>query len=356
MPAFFPFPGARCWSRKTLARLALCLTAGYIVLVLVLLCVEDSLVYHPYSPSRRWDDPPAGCEAHDFYLPTPSGTRVHARWYPCPGADRAVLVCHSRAGNLSVAVAPGDLHRWHREVGASVLVFDYPGYGRSEGRPSETGCYAAAEAAYEWLTHAQDIDPGRILILGRSLGTAVAVDLASRRPHQALVLISPFTSLPDVGHALCPFLPTRTLMRNRFNSLAKIPRCEAPLLVFHGARDRLVPCALGKRLFAAAHCPKRFVRVSGAGHNNTVLADFFPQLQRFLADFAEPGGLEIAAGKLAGIAGWPTISMEGFVGPCGSDQAWCTEWAAGERTQEKVDHHERDHDPTGGPRAQCHGD
>src|SRR5439155_1700348 len=113
-----------------------------------------------------------------------------------PDARGVVLVCHSRAGNLSHAVRPDDVRRWHDEVGLSVLVFDYPGYGHSGGRPSEAGCYAAAEAAYEWLTEAQGIPPGQLLLLGRSLGSAVAVELASRRPYRALVLISPLTSMP----------------------------------------------------------------------------------------------------------------------------------------------------------------
>src|SRR5262249_37687114 len=115
---------------------------------------------------------------------------------------------------------------------------------------------------------------------------AVAVDLASRRPHRALVLLSPFTSLPDVAHSVCPFLPT-SLMRNRFDSLAKIRRCGQPLLIVHGTDDHVVPFALGEELFAAANEPKRFVTVVGAGHGENVVAGFFPALRNFLKEFRE---------------------------------------------------------------------
>jgi pimeloyl-ACP methyl ester carboxylesterase len=290
MPALIPIPGARYLSRKLLVRLALCVVVTYISVILILLALEDSLVFHPYSPSRSWLEPPADCEAQDVYLRTAAGIQIHARWYPCPGARRAVLFCHSRAGNLSLAVLPEAVRHWHEVIGASVLVFDYPGYGFSDGSPSEVGCYAAADVAYDWLVQVKRVAPERLLLLGRSLGTAVAVQLASRRPHQALILISPFTSLPDVAHFLCPMLPTRTLMRNRFDSLARIRNCPGPLLVFHGTRDRTVPFALGKRLFAAAREPKRFVQVEGAGHDDGVTADFFEELRHFLADLPDGTG------------------------------------------------------------------
>src|ERR1051325_5705655 len=110
---------------KRSSRLALCLAVGYASLLLVLLPFEDSFVFHPYPPSKSWIDPPADLVVQDVFLATANGVRIHARWYPSPAARGAVLVCHSRAGNLSHAVSPGALRRWHGEVGLSVLVFDY---------------------------------------------------------------------------------------------------------------------------------------------------------------------------------------------------------------------------------------
>ena len=173
---------------------------------------------------------------------------------------------------------------WQRELGVSVLIFDYPGYSRSGGKPTEAGCYAAAEAAYQWLTQVQGVRVERVLIYGRSLGTAVAVDLASRQPHRALVLVSPFTSLPDVVDRRYRLLPAQLLMHNRFASITKVGECKGPLLVVHGTADQQVPLALGKALVAAAPEPKRFLAIPGAGHGDCVKPAMFAALSVFLLE------------------------------------------------------------------------
>src|SRR5436309_2769004 len=142
----------RLLSRRSLVRVLIGLTAGYGVVTLTLLALEDRLLFHPVPASRSWTPPPPGFESHDVEFRTAGGTRVGARWFPRRPARGAVLVCHSRAGNLSLALRPEDIAAWQEGLDQAVLVFDYPGYGRSEGRPSEAGCYAAADAAYDWLT------------------------------------------------------------------------------------------------------------------------------------------------------------------------------------------------------------
>ncbi len=276
-----PTPARR--SRFAL-RCLLVLALGYGATLLVLLALEDRLLFHPAPAARRWAESPAGFAVEDVAFQAADGTPLHGRWFPCRGARGAVLVCHSRAGNLSLELGAAALAGWQREVGVSVFVFDYPGYGRSGGRPGEAGCYAAADAAYDWLT--RRVAPRDVLIFGRSLGSAVAVDLASRRPHRALVLVSPFTSIPAVVQRVYPVLPARALMHNRFDSAAKVGRCPRPLLVVHGTHDHLVPLAEGQRLFAAAKEPKRFRPVAGARHDDSVLAGFFPAVRRFLAETA----------------------------------------------------------------------
>jgi pimeloyl-ACP methyl ester carboxylesterase len=269
--------------RKYLVRIVIGAPAIYVLVTLIFMALENRLLFHPVRASERWIDPPAGCRFEDVELHTRDGTKVHGRWIPCDGANGAVLICHSRAGNLSLALPPDQVQEWQREIGQSVFVFDYPGYGRSDGAPSEAGCYAAADAAYEWLTQNRPVRAEDIVIVGRSLGAAVAVDLASRKPHRALVLISPFTSFPDVAQHDYPFLPARWLAHNQFNSLAKIGACRRPVLIVHGMRDHTVPFAQGERLFKAANEPKRMVRVEGANHGDAVLAGFFGELHRFLA-------------------------------------------------------------------------
>lgn len=270
------------WLRKNLVRLVVALLAVYTVVVLVLLALEDRFVFRPSSPADRWRGPAADCAFQDEYLRTAGGETIHARWFPCPGGRGAALFCHSQNGNLSICWPAESVKQWHRETGLSLLLFDYPGYGRSTGTPSEQGCYEAAEAAYNRLINEHKIAPADVLLVGRSLGTAVAVDLASRRPHRALILISPFTSIPDVAQTRYPFLPARLLMRNRFDSLSKIGRCSRPVLAVHGTEDGKVPFCLGKQLVEAAPGPRRLLIVPGAGHGDAVLATFFPTLRRFL--------------------------------------------------------------------------
>jgi uncharacterized protein len=271
------------WRR--LARIIAVLMTAYCAVVLILLAMEKRLVFHPVPASQRWIEPPTGCDVQDVEFPSADGTRLHARWYPCVGAKGAVLICHSRSGNLSLEIGPADVAGWHHEMASSVLIFDYPGYGRSAGSPSEAGCYAAASAAHGWLTHVHGVPSHQVLIYGRSLGSAVAVELASRQPHRALILVSPLTSLPDVVLSQVPLVPAHWLMRNRFDSLARIARCAQPVFIVHGTDDRLVPFAQGEALFAAVRGRKQLLAVDGARHGNCLTAAFYPALRCFLNDW-----------------------------------------------------------------------
>jgi fermentation-respiration switch protein FrsA (DUF1100 family) len=272
------------WQRRAIYLLIL-LIAAYVGVLLVLLAFENSLVYHPVRAAEEWLSPP-NARVQDVELSAVDGTPIHAWW--CPPADwqpgqGAALYAHGNAGNLS--------HRgesaasWQAEVGTAVLLFDYPGYGKSRGRPSEAGCYAAADAAYDWLTQVKGVEASDVILYGGSLGGAVAVDLASRRPHRALVLVSTFTAMPDVGQQLYPWLPVRWLMRNRFDSLAKIHRCRQPVFVAHGTRDGLISFSHGRRLFEAANEPKEFYAMEGRGHNERD-PDLHVRIHRFLARHA----------------------------------------------------------------------
>lgn len=199
----------------------------------MLLTLENWLLYHPKSHDRCWREPPPALHVEDVELTAPDGVPLHAWWTEPEGwrpADGAMLYCHGNAGNVSAR--GGHLAAWQTRMNQAVLIFDYPGYGRSGGRPSEAGCYAAADAALDWLTAVRGAPAERVVVLGRSLGAGVAVDLAARRTHRALVLYSPFTSFPDLAQEKCRWLPARRLLRNRFDNLAKIAavrtRCSSP--------------------------------------------------------------------------------------------------------------------------------
>jgi fermentation-respiration switch protein FrsA (DUF1100 family) len=249
----------------------------------VFLFLENRMIYHPVRAEDGWEDPPsAGFQ--DVEMQTPDGTRIHAWW--CPPEDwtparGALLYCHGNAGNLSHR---GDgVLRWQKEMETAVLIFDYPGYGKSGGRPSEAGCYAAANMAYDWLVEKQQVPAERLLLYGGSLGGGVAVELAQRRPHRALILVSTFTSIPDMASVRFPRLPVRWLVRHRFESINGIVRCRRPVFIAHGTADRVIPFAHGQRLFTAANEPKRFFSLEGYDHNHTPPGEFYRDFREFLA-------------------------------------------------------------------------
>jgi fermentation-respiration switch protein FrsA (DUF1100 family) len=273
----------RSWKR-TAARLLGGAILSYLGVVIVLQFLENRLLFHPVRAAQEWLPPP-NARVQDVDLFTVSGTRIHGWWCPVknwhPGQE-AMLYCHGNAGNLSYRSQAIAL--WQQALGISLLVFDYPGYGRSDGTPTEAGCYASADAAYDWLTRTMKVPPDRILIYGGSLGGAVAVDLASRQPHRALILAKTFTSIPEAAQSVYPWLPARWLVRNRFDNLAKIAQCTRPIFIAHGTSDRLVPLAHGKRLFEAAREPKHFLAMPGLDHNDGLSPEFFAALRSFLEE------------------------------------------------------------------------
>jgi fermentation-respiration switch protein FrsA (DUF1100 family) len=242
--------------------------------------IETSLLFHPIKASEGWVTPPANSPVEDVWLKAEDGNRIHAWWLPRAEAQGVILFCHGNAGNLSywrpeiVALA--------NKLGQSVLIFDYPGYGRSEGKPSESGCYAAALAAYDWLVQSPRVPPEWITIFGESLGGGVATDLAVRKPHRALVLTKTFTSVPDMARKTVLASASASLVRNHFDNLSKIGRCSSPVFIAHGDRDRLIPLSQGQTLFKAAPQPKQFFLLKGCDHNDPYPADFYMALVKFL--------------------------------------------------------------------------
>jgi|CZKI01.1.fsa_nt_gi fermentation-respiration switch protein FrsA (DUF1100 family) len=171
-------------------------------------------------------------------------------------------------GNGAYAAQMGAEFSRFRRLGMNVLLPEYPGYGMSGGKPSERGCYEAADAAYDYLHRRPGIDRGRIVAAGWSMGSSVAIDLAGRRKVAALVTVSAFTTLPDVARALQPWLPVSLIIRSRFDSIGKIPAVTCPILIVHGSRDEIVPPAMAAKLAAAARTRVVSYTVAGGGHND----------------------------------------------------------------------------------------
>lgn len=259
--------------------------AGVLLAVTALmLAFERRLIYFPF---RNLELRPSalGLRHEEAVLVAEDGVKLHAWLLPLAGARRTVLLCNGNAGNMSYRLDRA--REMQRRLGVSVLLFDYRGYGESEGSPDEAGTYRDARAAYTHAVEGKGVAPQDLVLFGESLGAAIAVQIALERPAGALILESAFTSIPDMARAAYPFLPpVRPLIRTRYETLAKVPRLNLPLMVLHGERDEIVPFAQGRRVFEAAGGPKRFFAIPGAGHNDTYRAGG-DAYWRALGDFLE---------------------------------------------------------------------
>jgi fermentation-respiration switch protein FrsA (DUF1100 family) len=189
---------------------------------------------------------------------------------------------HGNAGNISNRLPKAEIFQ---SLGLGVLLYDYRGYGKSEGTPSERGTYADAAAAYRWLTEVKKIPPEKVVMYGESLGCAVALETALQEKSRALILESPFTSTVDMAKEIFPFLPARLMVTFKYDNAAKIGALKEPLLVLHSKDDDIVPFRMGRALFEAAPEPKRFQELKGS-HDEGYLdsGDAYP---RAIRDFLE---------------------------------------------------------------------
>jgi len=230
----------------------------------ILLIVARRAPYYPIKyPSGFWELQ-SKLSAEDVWLLTSDGVRLHAWWVRAPQTSLVTLYLHGNAGNLTHRLLP---IREITAAGSSVLILDYRGYGKSGGSPSEHGLYANADAADLYLRD-HGYSAQHTVLQGESLGTAAAVDLASRKECAGVVLEAAFTSGGDVANTVLPVIGS--LVFRGFDTKSKIANIHAPLLFFHGDRDEIIPLKLGRSLFEAAPGPKWFIEIPGAGHNDLV--------------------------------------------------------------------------------------
>jgi fermentation-respiration switch protein FrsA (DUF1100 family) len=190
---------------------------------------------------------------------------------------------HGNAGNISHRVE--NIKLLHDKVKVNIFIFDYRGYGRSEGSVSEAGTYQDGAAALQFVRKQPGVEAENLIIFGRSLGAAVAAEMASRFDSRGLILESPFISIREMAKSVFPLLPIGPLLQTRYDNLEKIVKIKVPLLVLHGDRDEVIPYEHGKRVFAAAPGPKDFYTINGAGHNDTYIVGgdaYFQRLRSFI--------------------------------------------------------------------------
>ena len=246
----------------------------------ILRLIERSLVYPVPSPERG-DWQPRWLRPQNVWFRAADQTKLHGWYFPHAEPKRLVVYCHGNSEHVADQV--NLVFRLQSHLQATLLVFDYRGYGRSRGKPHENGCIQDGLAAQRWLARNEGVTNEDITIIGRSIGGAVAVAMAAEQGARALVLENTFSKLTEAAAHQYPWFPVRLVMRNRYNSLRRIRNYSGPLFQCHGTADDFVPIELGRELFKAAPSKfKRFYEVPFARHTDTLPPRYYAALAEFL--------------------------------------------------------------------------
>lgn len=240
-------------------------------------------MFKPTTAAKEWISPPEGFCIEELWLQASDGNKIHAWWIPPPMGKpkKAVLYCHGNGGNLSLRFE--GVKRWFQFLEVGVLIFDYPGYGKSLGKPSEQSCYASSKASLDWLLQ-QGFKPCDLIFYGGSLGGTIAANLAASFNPACTVLVSAFTSFKDMAKKLYPWLPGTSFLTTKLDTLANIKASTSALFVAHGTADRLVPFDHGKSLYDACGAKKFFHGMKDLDHHHSPNSAFYENLRCFLTN------------------------------------------------------------------------
>lgn len=253
-------------AKRMLLLITVSFVAVYLLLIAYVYARQGKMLY---VPAKEIEATPhnIGLNYQDLTLRTKDGVEISAWYIPAEDERGFLLFCHGNAGNISHRL---DSIRIFHNLGLSVLIFDYRGYGKSRGSPNEEGTYLDSEAAWDYLVTVLHARPEKIVIFGRSLGSAVAAELALRKQARSLIMESAFTSVPALAKKFFPHLPVSLISRYHYESINKVGRLKLPKLFIHSPEDEIVPYEQGTRLFEMAHEPKEFLKIVG-GHNEGFL-------------------------------------------------------------------------------------
>jgi len=244
---------------KTITNITIIISLFYLIIIIYFYFNQVSLIYFPDKKISFYPDQ-INLNYKDVYIITNDNIKLNSWYIPREKDSNLVIFCHGNAGNISGRI---ETIRLIHELDLSLLIFDYRGFGKSEGIISEKGLYLDLEAAYQYATKNLNIDKKKIIIWGRSLGAAVAIDFASKHKINKLIIESAFTSLPDVGQRIYPFLPIKFICTHKFKSINKIYKIKAFKLFIHSKKDELVPFSFGRLLYKKAILPKSFLEIHG---------------------------------------------------------------------------------------------
>ncbi len=274
---------------RWLRMIGIAAAAALVFWTIALMLFEDKFIYFPEKYEKgAYDQASSIPNLRDCWVTSKDGVKLHGWFAPAESAKATLVISHGNGGNISHRYL---LMRSLLRHKLNVLMYDYRGYGRSEGTPSEEGIYKDGRAFFDYAATLPEVNPKRIILWGTSLGGAVATEVAAQCPAAGLILESTFSSGKDVARILYPFLPVGLFMQSKFNSIDKIKTLHLPVLVMHGSHDEILPIALGRRLFAAANDPKEFYEIAGAGHNDTFFVggeEYFDRIDRFTSRIVSP--------------------------------------------------------------------
>jgi len=261
-------------------------TSVCVVFIALLFVLQSRYVYYP---DRILLADPGAIELHfeSISFETTDGVKLSGWFIPSERARGVILFCHGNAGNISHRL--DSIQIFHR-LGLDVFIFDYRGYGQSQGKPTESGTYQDADAAWRYLIEERQVTPTEIIVSGRSLGRGVASWLAQSHTPGALILESTFNSIRDIAARLYPFLPVRLLLRFEYNTADYLGRVSCPVLIVHSREDEIMPFSHGRRLFEVANEPKRFLELTGT-HNEGFLTSgkrYEEGLNAFISEYIQP--------------------------------------------------------------------
>ncbi len=258
------------------SRLRLVVLALFAVLIFAESGCKNRYLYHPYK--QIVETPGSISLAYeDIYFTADDGVRLNGWWVPASISKGTVLFCHGNAGNISFLL---DTIRLYHEMKLNVFVFDYRGFGKSGGVPSEEGTYRDAAAAWQYLVRLRKINPGNMAVVGRSLGGPIAAWLCQTRTPGALVLESTFTRAADVALHHYPMAPAELIFGDTYNTVGFLTRIRCPILVVHSPEDEIIPYKLGEKLYKLVQGPKEFLLIHGS-HNS----GFMESMNQYVSGF-----------------------------------------------------------------------
>lgn len=269
--------------KSTLTTILIAFILGYLLILIILYFKQVSIIFYPTKEIFQTPKD-IGLDFEELALKTSDGVNISAWYIPARDERGAILMCNGNAGNISYRI---DLIHIFNSLNLSILIFDYRGFGKSEGKPTEKGTYLDAEAAWDYLINIKHYPATKIILYGQSLGGAIAAEMALRHRPAALIIESGFKSAPELGSKFFPFIPVKLISRFHYSTIEKINKIDCPKLIIHSPDDEIVPYSHGTALFEKAREPKEFLKIKGDHNEGFLLSGkvYTDGLDRFISKY-----------------------------------------------------------------------